>query len=53
MKIHSGIDEEPEMYVAIPGDKWEAVIEKLIETHQANVAMENYYSDRKTQLAAP
>ncbi len=48
-RTFTGLPDE-EMYVAIPGDKWEAVIEKLIETHQANVAMENYYSDRKTQL---
>ncbi len=44
---------DAEMYVAIPGDKWEAVIEKLAETHHANLAMEKYYSNRKTQLAAP
>ncbi len=35
------------MYVAIPGDQWEAVIEKVTETHQANLAMEKYYSNRK------
>ena len=38
------------MYVAISGDKWEAVVEKLAEAHEANVAMGRYYSNRKTQL---
>ncbi len=48
-RTFTGLPDE-EMYVAIPGDKWEAVIEKLTETHQANVAMEEYYSDRLTQF---
>ena len=39
-----------EIYVAIPGDKWEAVLEKLTEAHEANATMERYYCDRKTQL---
>jgi len=51
-RTFTGLPDE-EMYVAIPGDKWEAVIDKLTETHQANVAMERYYSNRKTLLAAP
>ena len=51
-RTFTGLSDE-EMYVAIPGDKWQAVIEKLTETHEANLAMEKYYSDRKTQLAAP
>lgn len=51
-RTFTGLPDE-EMYVAIPGDKWEAVIEKLTETHEANLAMEKYYANRKTQLAAP
>ena len=51
-RTFTGLPEE-EMYVAIPGDKWEAVIEKLTETHAANLAMGKYYSNRKTQLAGP
>ncbi len=51
-RTFTGLPDE-EMYVAIPGDQWEAVIEKLTETHQANLAMEKYYSNRKTPLAAP
>lgn len=41
---------DEEMYVSIPGDKWEAVLEKLAEAHAANAAMERYYRDRKTQF---
>jgi uncharacterized protein (DUF169 family) len=51
-RTFTGLPDE-EMYVAIPGDKWEAVIEKLTETHAANLAMGKYYSNRKAQLAAP
>jgi uncharacterized protein (DUF169 family) len=41
---------DEEMYVAIPGDKWELVSEKLAAAYEANAAMERYYCDRKTQL---
>ena len=41
------------MYVAIPGDKWDVVIEKLTETYAANLAMEKCYLNRKTQFAVP
>ena len=51
-RTFTGLPDE-EMYVAIPGDKWQAVIEKLTETHAANLAMEKCYSNRKTQFAAP
>jgi hypothetical protein len=37
--------------VAIPGDKWGAVVEKLGEAHAANAVMERYYCERKTQLS--
>ena len=45
------VDDE-EMYVAIPGDKWAAVLKTLTETHAANLAMGKVYSHRKTQFAA-
>lgn len=51
-RTFTGLPDE-EVYVAIPGDKWAAVIEKLTETHAANLAMERYYSNRKTEFAAP
>ena len=44
---------DDEIYVAIPGDKWEAVVQKLAETEEANAAMARYYSGRKTQFATP
>ena len=50
-RTFTGLPDE-EMYVAIPGDKWQAVIEKLTETHAANLAMEKRYSNRKTRFAA-
>jgi len=50
-RTFTGLADE-EMYVVIPGDKWEAVIEKIAEAHEANVAMGKYYSDRKNQPAA-
>ena len=51
-RTFTGLPDE-EMYVAIPGDKWAAVLEKLTETHAANLAMGKLYSHRKTQFAAP
>ena len=51
-RTFTGLPDE-EMYVAIPGDKWDVVIEKLTETHAANLAMEKCYLSRKTQFAVP
>jgi uncharacterized protein (DUF169 family) len=49
-RTFTGLPDE-ELYVAVPGDKWEAVLEKLAEAREANAAMETYYRDRKTQLS--
>ena len=40
------------MYVSIPGDKWDAVVEKLAEVSEANSTMGSYYQGRKQQFAA-
>jgi uncharacterized protein (DUF169 family) len=48
-RTFTGLPDE-EMYVAIPGDKWAAVLEKLAEAHEANAAMEKHYCDRKAEL---
>jgi uncharacterized protein (DUF169 family) len=48
-RTFTGLPDE-EMYVAIPGDKWQAVLGKIAEVHEANAAMERYYGDRKTQF---
>jgi uncharacterized protein (DUF169 family) len=49
-RTFTGLPDE-EMYVAIPGDKWEAVLDKLAEAQEANAVMESYYRERKTQLS--
>ena len=43
---------DSEMYVAIPGDKWAAVAEKLVETNAANASMGTFYQGRKAEFAA-
>ena len=48
-RTFTGLPDE-EMYVAIPGDKWEAVREKLAEAGEANATMEAFYRERKTQI---
>jgi uncharacterized protein (DUF169 family) len=48
-RTFTGLPDE-EMYVAIPGDKWEAVLDKLAEAQQANATMEAYYCERKAQF---
>jgi uncharacterized protein (DUF169 family) len=49
-RTFTGLPDE-EMYVAIPGDQWDAVLEKLAEAQEANASMERYYCDRKHQLS--
>ncbi|HZM34220.1 MAG TPA: DUF169 domain-containing protein [Burkholderiales bacterium] len=44
-RTFTGLPDE-EMYVAVPGDNWEAVLEKLTEAHAANAAMGKYYSQK-------
>ena len=51
-RTFTGLPDE-EVFVAIPGDKWAAVIEKLTETHAANLEMETYYANRKAKFATP
>lgn len=48
-RTFTGLPDE-EMYVCVPGDKWDAVVEMLAEAHEANVTMEKYYASRKAQL---
>jgi uncharacterized protein (DUF169 family) len=47
-RTFTGLPDE-EMYVAIPGEKWQAVLGKLAEAQDANAAMESYYREKKTQ----
>lgn len=48
-RTFTGLPDE-EMYVSIPGDSWQAVLDKLAETHEANAAMESFYRGRKAQF---
>jgi uncharacterized protein (DUF169 family) len=49
-RTFTGLPDE-EMYVAIPGDKWDAVLGKLAEAREANAAMETYYRDRRKHFS--
>ena len=49
-RTFTGLPDE-EMYVAIPGDKWPAVAEKLSEAREANETMGTFYEGRKAQLS--
>jgi uncharacterized protein (DUF169 family) len=49
-RTFTGLPDE-DMYVSIPGDKWEAVIAVLAEVRSANAAMGSYYLERKKQFA--
>ena len=44
-RTFTGLPDE-ELYVAIPGDKWPAVLEKLAEVQEANATMGKYYSGK-------
>ena len=50
-RTFTGLPDE-EMYLAVPADKWDGVVEKLKETQQANETMGEYYSSRQAQFAA-
>ena len=43
---------DEEMYLAVPGDKWPAVREKLGEASDSNQAMQGFYEGRKLQFPA-
>jgi uncharacterized protein (DUF169 family) len=39
---------DQELYVAVPGDRWDAVVARLAETVDANSAMGGYYQEKLT-----
>lgn len=49
-RTFTGLPDE-ELYVAIPGDKWPAVADKLAEAQQANETMGSFYQGRKAQFS--
>jgi uncharacterized protein (DUF169 family) len=43
---------EDEMYVAIPGAKWDDFVDRLIEVQRSNLTMGNYYQAQSAKFAA-
>lgn len=50
-RVYTGLPDS-EMYVAVPGDKWEAVAQHLAETLRANQAIETHHLGRKAAFAS-
>lgn len=46
-RTFTGLPDE-ELYVAVPGDRWDAVVARLAETIRANQAMGGYYEGKLT-----
>jgi uncharacterized protein (DUF169 family) len=44
---------DDEMYVAIPGRRWEEFFDRLIEVQRSNLTMGNYYQAQAAKFAAP
>ena len=44
---------DDEMYVSIPGGRWDEFIDRLIEVQRSNLTMGNYYQAQAAKFAAP
>ena len=44
---------DDEMYVAIPGARWDDFVDRLIEVQRSNLTMGNYYQAQAAKFAAP
>lgn len=44
-RTFTGLADE-EMYISVPADKWQLLADKLTETHDSNVNMENFYRSK-------
>jgi len=44
---------DDEMYVAIPGARWEDFVDRLIEVQRSNLTMGNYYQAQAAKFSAP
>ena len=44
---------EDEMYVAVPGSRWEEFVDRLIEVQRSNLTMGNYYQAQAAKFAGP
>ena len=44
---------DDEMYVAIPGARWDDFVDRLIEVQRSNLTMGNYYQAQAAKFSAP
>ncbi len=44
---------DEEMYLAIPGSRWEELCDRLIEVQRSNLTMGNYYQAQAAKFSAP
>jgi len=44
---------DDEMYVAIPGPRWDDFVDRLIEVQRSNLTMGNYYQAQAAKFSAP
>jgi uncharacterized protein (DUF169 family) len=44
---------DEEMYVAIPGARWEEFVDRLIEVQRSNLTMGNYYQAQAAKFSTP
>jgi uncharacterized protein (DUF169 family) len=44
---------DEEMYVAIPGARWDDFVDRLIEVQRSNLTMGNYYQAQAAKFSAP
>jgi uncharacterized protein (DUF169 family) len=44
---------DDEMYVAIPGARWDEFVDRLIEVQRSNLTMGNYYQAQAAKFSAP
>lgn len=51
-RTFTGLPDE-EMYLAVSGDKWQAISHQLLQVQKANQTLGNYYADRKAAFDTP
>jgi uncharacterized protein (DUF169 family) len=44
---------DDEMYIAIPGARWDEFVDRLIEVQRSNLTMGNYYQAQAAKFSAP
>jgi uncharacterized protein (DUF169 family) len=44
---------DDEMYIAVPGARWDEFVDRLIEVQRSNLTMGNYYQAQAAKFAAP